>query len=224
MSGLINNFFLNNADQNNVNSISYKLRNKRKEIFLKFILDIPKPIRILDLGGSEYYWRNLNLVNLNDLRILLVNTEFQDVSKYSNIDFLKRDVRDLSDFGDKEFDVVHSNSLIEHISSAADQKKLAEEIVRIGKHYFIQTPNYYFPFEPHFMFPFFQFLPQSKKADMIMKKDLGWYKRETDFRKADELASSVRLLKKKELKKYFKGAKIYCEKYFLFTKSFIVYN
>jgi len=197
MSGMINKFFLKNADQNNVNSISYKLRNKRKELFLKFILDIPKPLRILDLGGSEYFWRNLNLVNLNDLRILLVNTEFQDVSKYSNMDYLERDVRDLSDFGDKEFDVVHSNSLIEHISNADDQKKLAEEIVRIGKHYFIQTPNYYFPFEPHFMFPFFQFLPHKKKVDMIMKKDLGWYNRETDFRKADELASSVRLLKKR---------------------------
>ncbi|MBK8980849.1 MAG: class I SAM-dependent methyltransferase [Ignavibacteria bacterium] len=224
MSGLINDFFLKNADQNNINSISYKLRNKRKELFLKFIIDIPKPLRILDLGGSEYFWRNLNLVNLNDLRILLVNTEFQDVNKYSNMDFLEKDVKDLSEFGDKEFDIVHSNSLIEHISSAGDQKKLAEEIVRIGKHYFIQTPNYFFPFEPHFMFPFFQFLPHKKKVDMIMKKDLGWYKRETDFRKADELASSVRLLKKKELKNYFKGAKIYSEKYFLFTKSFIVYN
>ncbi|MBS1518260.1 MAG: class I SAM-dependent methyltransferase [Bacteroidetes bacterium] len=224
MSGIFREYFLKNADQNNINSISYRLRNKRKEIFLEFISKFERPVRILDLGGSGYFWKNLNLVNLDDLRILLVNTEFQDVEKYSNIEFINKDVRDLSAYGDKEFDLVHSNSLIEHLGKKEEQKKLAEEIQRIGRHYFIQTPNYYFPVEPHFMFPFFQFLPLKSRAGLLMKHNLGWFEKKENISEAEELAKSIRLLKKSELKEFFSGAEIYSEKYFLFTKSFIVYN
>ena len=137
--GFVREYFLRNADQNNVNSISYKLRNKRKILFLEFISNLKRPVKILDLGGSEYFWRNLNLINLDDIQILLVNTEFQNVENFSNINFINKDVKDLSEYSDKEFDVVHSNSLIEHLNTFDEQKKLAAEIQRIGKHYFLQT-------------------------------------------------------------------------------------
>ena len=127
-------------------------------------------------------------------------------------------------FNDGEYDLIYSNSLFEHINNSDEQKKLAEEIKRIGKHYFIQTPNYYFPLEPHFLFPFFQFLPDSLKQKLIMSYDLGWYKKQNDEKKAKELADSVRLLKKSELKEMFPGCKIYYEKYFLLNKSFIIYS
>lgn len=222
--GFVREYFLKNADQNNVNSVSYKLRNRRKILFLEFISNLKRPVKILDLGGSEYFWRNLNLINLNDIQILLLNTEFQDVKNFSNIDFINKDVRDLSEFSDNEFDVVHSNSLIEHLSTYDEQKKLAAEIQRIGKNYFIQTPNYYFPVEPHFLYPFFQFFSKEKKIALIQKKDLGWYKKQENMDKAEALASSIRLMKKSELENIFKNPKIHSEKYFLFTKSFIVYN
>jgi len=222
--GLIREYFLKNADQNNLNSISYKLRNNRKILFLEFISKIKRPVKILDLGGSEYFWRNLNLINLDDIQILLVNTEYQDVENISNINFINKDVRDLSEYSDKEFDVVHSNSLIEHLSTFDEQKKLADEIQRIGRHYFIQTPNYYFPVEPHFLYPFFQFFSLKKKTELIQKKDLGWYMKQENMDDAEALAASIRLMKKSELKNIFKNPKIYSEKYFLFTKSFIVYN
>ncbi|MFZ1323246.1 MAG: class I SAM-dependent methyltransferase [Ignavibacteria bacterium] len=222
--GFVREYFLRNADQNNVNSISYKLRNKRKILFLEFISNLKRPVKILDLGGSEYFWRNLNLINLDDIQILLVNTEFQNVENFSNINFINKDVKDLSEYSDKEFDVVHSNSLIEHLNTFDEQKKLAAEIQRIGKHYFLQTPNYYFPLEPHFLYPFFQFFSHKKKTELIQKKDMGWYKKQENLDDAEALADSIRLMKKSELKNIFKNSKIHSEKYFLFTKSFIVYN
>ncbi|MEM2045934.1 MAG: class I SAM-dependent methyltransferase, partial [Candidatus Bathyarchaeia archaeon] len=48
-------------------------------------------------------------------------------------------------FKDKSFDVVFSNSVIEHVGNYDDQKMCAEEIRRVGKCYFVQTPNFYFP-------------------------------------------------------------------------------
>lgn len=49
-------------------------------------------------------------------------------------------------FKEKEFDLVFSNSVIEHVGGFQDQMKAANEIRRVGKNYFIQTPNKYFLF------------------------------------------------------------------------------
>ena len=33
--------------------------------------------------------------------------------------------------------------------------KMSNQVQRVGKNYFIQTPNYYFSIEPHFVLSFF---------------------------------------------------------------------
>lgn len=224
MFGKLRSYLLHNANQKNENSISKQLREKRLKFFSEFCAKFEKPVNILDLGGSDYHWRNSEFINNKDFHITVLNTENQNTRDLKNFSFLKRDATDLKFFEDKEYDVVYSNSLLEHINKFDEQKKLAEEVVRIGKHYFVQTPNYYFPVEPHFLFPFFQFLPAEKKVSLIRKYDLGWFNKETDAVKASELANSVRLLKESELKKIFPNGKIFCEKYFLLKKSFIVYS
>ncbi len=224
MFGKLRSYLLYNANQNHKDSVSYRLRKKRFEFFSEFCSKLKKPVSILDLGGSDYHWRNSRFRDNKNFHITIVNTEQQNIKDLRNLSFIKKDVRDLTYFDDKEFDLIYSNSLFEHINSFDEQKKLAGEISRIGKHYFIQTPNYYFPIEPHFLFPFFQFLPVSWKTKLIKKYDLGWYKKQKDEDKARELAESVRLLKKGELKQMFPGGKIYSEKYFLLNKSFIIYS
>ena len=224
MLSRLRSYLLSNADQTKENSVSSKQRKKRFGFFLEYCNELKKPLKILDLGGSDYYWKHLDMTGNRDFEILILNNEIQDTDSFSNISFMKKDVRDLGFIKDKEYDLVYSNSLIEHLKSFDEQKKLANEIDRIGKRYFIQTPNYYFPVEPHFLFPFFQFLSVEMKTKWISKHDLGWYKKEPDPFKAKELAESVHLLSEKELKKIFRGCEIYKEKYFLLTKSFIVYR
>ncbi|MDQ3020004.1 MAG: class I SAM-dependent methyltransferase [Bacteroidota bacterium] len=220
----IKSYLLYNANQNNEDSISNKLRKKRLEFFLKFCDHLKKPVTILDLGGSDYHWRNSNFRNNKDYHIMIVNNEVPDIKNFRNICFIKKDVRDLEFFDDKEYDLVYSNSLLEHLNKFEEQKNLAEEIKRIGKHHFIQTPNYYFPLEPHFLFPFFQFLSDKAKTNLLLKYNLGWYGRQDEQSKALELSSSIRLLKKSELKDIFPGSQIYTEKYFFLNKSFTVYS
>ncbi len=141
------------------NFISGRLRRKRNLFFielLKLIQD--KPIHILDVGGRLSYWRNLDLLGNINLKITILNLEKED-NNCSNVESIIGDGRNMDQFDEKDFDVVFSNSVIEHLTSYEDQRLMASEIMRVGKRYFVQTPNYYFPIEPHFFFPCFQFMP-----------------------------------------------------------------
>jgi hypothetical protein len=132
------------------------------------------------------------------------------------------DARDLGRFGDREFDIVFSNSTIEHLGRYDDQKMMASEVVRVGKRYFIQTPNLFFPIEPHFLFPFFQFLPMRLRLFLATNLKLGWYKKFADRGEAKKKIESISLLRKKELGNLFAGSTIKREKILFLTKSFMV--
>jgi len=164
----------------------------------------------------------MNLALPDLVNITLANTDEIPVT-LSNFKYIKCDARDLSIFGDKEFDIVFSNSVIEHVGSFSDQKKMADEIIRTGIRYFVQTPNYYFPIEPHFMFPLFQFLPKSIKCFLAMNFNLGWFKKCRTKNEALILINSVNLLKKGDILKLFPFSKIFKERYLTFVKSFIIY-
>jgi hypothetical protein len=61
-------------------------------------------------------------------------------------------------FEDKAIDIVFSNAVLEHVPQKM-QQAMAREIMRVGKKWFVTTPNYWFPYEMHHKLPFFQFLP-----------------------------------------------------------------
>ncbi len=62
-------------------------------------------------------------------------------------------------FPDKSFEIVFSNAVLEHVVGAGRQEKFAREVMRVGKSWFVTTPNYWFPFESHSYLLFYQFLP-----------------------------------------------------------------
>lgn len=130
----------------------------------------------------------------------------------------------MKQFKDKEFDVVFSNSVIEHVGGWGNQQKMAKEIQRVGKHYFVQTPNYYFPIEPHFLLPIFQFLPVKRKVWLIQHFTLGWRPKTPDYSEAVKMVNSIRLLTKTELFYLFPKSTVLEEKFLGFTKSFILYK
>lgn len=67
-------------------------------------------------------------------------------------------------FADKSFDIVFSNAVIEHITGEGRQEQFAREIRRVGKSWFVTTPNYWFPLESHYHLPFIQFLPRKAQC------------------------------------------------------------
>ena len=120
--------------------------------------------------------------------------------------------------------MVFSNSVIEHVGDFENQMRMAEEIKGVGKRYYVQTPNRHFFIEPHFLFPYFQFLPIQMRMWLVMKFNLGWFKREPNMELAHKLLESITLLSKNELLALFPGSHLYEEKILGLTKSFVVYS
>jgi len=209
------------ADNRNHNSMAAKLRRRRTAFFEKLLAPLNKPIRVLDVGGTESYWKMMGLTDNAEILISLLNLETVDVS-LPNCISIKGDARSL-EFENDSFDVVFSNSVIEHVGSYADQIKMAKEVRRVGKRYFVQTPNKYFPIEPHFVFPFFQFLPFEIRVWLLRNFKLGWFPKTPNETSARRIVQEIRLLDRREFRQLFPDAIIYKEKVFGLTKSFIAY-
>ena len=147
-------------------AISTYFRTKRFA-FIKSLLDKltkgDKKIKILDIGGTEDYWNSMGLNLGNNIEIVLLNLYKIEV-KGPSFTSIEGDACNLEAFANKSFDLVFSNSVIEHLFSKQNQEKMANEVKRVGKNYYIQTPNKFFPIEPHWVLPFFQFLPFGVKV------------------------------------------------------------
>jgi len=52
-------------------------------------------------------------------------------------------------FTDREFDVAHSNAVIEHLGNADAQEEFLREIVRVSSRGMVTTPNKYFYTAPY---------------------------------------------------------------------------
>ena len=210
------------ADNTNQQSLAYQFRFKRFLFFCSLLDQLPKPVSILDIGGTQDYW---NMMGFSDdsIQITLLNLEIQPVSGNSFVS-VKGDATDLSAYADKSFDIVYSNSVIEHLFTNEAQQRMANEVRRVGKNYFIQTPNYYFPIEPHWVFPFFQFLPVNVRVWMTMHLNLGHIGRIEDRVAAARQVEEVRLLTRQQVEKLFPGAKMYDERFLGLTKSLVAYQ
>ena len=206
----------------NKDSLGNQFRNKRFNFFFKKIKKIKKPVTILDVGGKINYWENRNLAGNNDYQITLLNIDLEE-SSYSNIKTIKGNATEMNELEDNSYDLTHSNSVIEHLYDFKNQKKMASEIVRVGKKHLIQTPNKYFFLEPHYLLPFFQFFPNKLKYLILTKTKLSRLKR-WNQKFAKQYIEEIRLLSKKEMKTLFPKSKIYYEKFLGMNKSFTAHN
>jgi hypothetical protein len=207
------------------NSLNQGFRAKRFKFFSDLLqkVDTGKPLRILDVGGEEDYWERMNFLGNANIHITLLNLEKVD-TKNDNFISIKGDATNLSEFKDQEFDIVYSNSVIEHLFSKENQKKMAAEAMRVGKYYYVQTPNYYFPIEPHWLFPGFQYLPFGVRVFLTSNFSLGHYQKAENKEKAVQRVNEVKLLTASEMKALFPDGKMYKEMFFGLTKSVTMYR
>ncbi len=210
------------ADVTRPGSVASSFRRRRFALFQSLIAPLPRPVRILDVGGSPAFWVRVGFTADEGVHILVVNKRREGAVIGPNMRQELGDARQLS-YPDQAFDVVVSNSVIEHVGDFADQARMAQEIRRVGRRYFVQTPNRSFPLEPHFLFPFFQFLPLEVRAWLLSRFQLGWHPRQ-EKSAARETVRSIRLVTAREMRIFFPGAKLYRESVLGLTKGFVAYD
>jgi hypothetical protein len=200
---------------------SHAFRARRMALMFD-MLGISPSTRVLDVGGTLDLWRFAphlpRLIFLNQPR---AGSEVGDGAKVFG-DGLQLP------FADHSFDVVVSNSVIEHVGDRDAQAMFAQEIARVGRSYWVQTPHRWFPMEQHLLAPFLHWLPRSLQRRLLAGRITPW---EWIARPADpereyyisHYLGSIYLLDSKAIRQLFPGCRVIVERVLGWPKSLIAY-
>ena len=177
----------------------------------------------LDVGGYPGFWTSFAPVakRIDCLNIHPVGwTPAPDEAQV--IETLIGDGCAMPEFGNQSYDVVFSNSVIEHVGDWSKQQAFASEIRRVGRKLWVQTPAFECPIEPHYLAPLVHYLPKSVRRRVLRwLTPWGWIARPTKAQ-VDEAVDSIRLLTKREFASLFPDCEILTERSLLvIPKSYI---
>ena len=99
-------------------------------------------------------------------------------------------------FADQAFDIVYSNAVLEHLPSWEAQERFADEVRRVGRAWFVTTPNFWYPIEAHYHLPLWQFLPT--RWQQRLARALG----KTPY-------PPLRLLSRREMRRLFPESRVF---------------
>lgn len=199
------------------NKILPHFRKKRMALFADLLRPTDET-KILDVGGYENCWDFLEAKP----QVTLLNIDTKTDEKKGRFTYVRGDGRKLQ-YPDKSFDIVYSNSVIEHVGTLEDQRSFAREVARVGKNYFVQTPNKGFFIEPHFIAPFIHFLKPSSREKLARHFTLWGLISKPTPEQVKEMVESISLLDKKEMTELFPQGKIASENFVGFSKSLLAY-
>jgi hypothetical protein len=219
------------ADTADPRSLSTRFR-QRRDVRLRNLIKGIAPrsggLRILDLGGSVEYWRRVGLDFLRENRatVAVMNvTTFElkaDGADASLFEAMVGDACDLSQFSDGAFDLVHSNSVIEHVGNWARMKQFAAETRRVGRNYYVQTPYYWFPIEPHYYrAPMIHWMPRPLAARVLTAFPVTYSGKAKSLDAAFGVLDATQLIDRRQFKILFPDAEILAERLAGLTKSLI---
>ena len=189
-------------------------RSKRMKKFIQYF-EVNEFTSILDVGGSLFNW---TLIPQHP-RLIILN-----VNAPKKLDpralWVVADGRQLP-FQNNTFNIVYSNSVIEHLGGRENQALFAKECARVGTRYYIQTPNKWFPIEPHYLAPMIHWLPKSVQPNLIRYFTLrGWLTKPTP-QQCQDLVDELNLLGGDDIHNLFPDATIWRERVGGIPKSLI---
>jgi hypothetical protein len=200
-------------------SLGARARARRWEVFRKAFPDIEN-MAVLDLGGTAEAWRRAPVTPKSVVVLNLTEPGTSDdpaVTPVAGDACDARGVLDAAGLG-QSFDVVFSNSLLEHVGGHAKRLAVAAEVAALAPYHWVQTPNRHFPIEPHWLFPGMQFLPVRLRTKVAEKWPLS-HTPASSFEDARETVLWTELVSVSELRAYFPGSEIFKERMAGLTKS-----
>jgi hypothetical protein len=123
----------------------------------------------------------------------------------------------------QRFDLVFSNSVIEHVGGHERRLRFAESVHKLADAHWVQTPYRYFPVEPHWVAPALQHLPLAVRASLAHR----WPLQHTRAAKREDTLQSLmwtELLDRTQMRHYFPDSVIRAERVAGLTKSLIAFR
>lgn len=195
-----------------------RFRSKRVQLFLNKMA--PSPAwKILDLGGALETWQ---MPGMDAYSATLLNLEATDVpaDMATRITIQVGDATRL-DYPDASFDLVYSNSVIEHVGGYENQKAFAAEARRVAPRLWIQTPAHEFFFEPHYLTPFIHWVRPERRKRLIRWFTVWGWRARPSKELIEDAVETVRLINKSEMMELFPDCEIYEERFLGMTKSYV---
>lgn len=183
-------------------------------------LGVTSATRVLDVGGTLDCWELLPAIP----QVTVLNLPSTKPAASGIRNWVVGDGLRLP-FADESFEIVFSNSVIEHVGDADKQRRFAQEIARVGRCYWVQTPNRWFPIEQHLLTPFIHWLPRSWQKKIVPRWTI-WGELVTvasDQRRffLEHYLNDIRLLDSNQLQDLFPDARIVAERVLGWTKSLV---
>lgn len=192
------------------------LRKRRMNAFMSH-MKVQENTTILDLGGRPMIWDSVyTRLNITILNLPGGGADSNHVSHHSIL-YVDGDGCNVVAYVDQAFDIVFSNSVIEHVGDHEKQVQFAAEVKRLGRSYWVQTPSKYFPLEAHSGMPFWWFYPERLRQYFIA----GWRRKLPDW---TEMIEGTRVLDLNQLQRLFPGSEIKTERLLGIPKSYIAYH
>lgn len=207
-----------------------KLFRSRRAILLRNLIDDlaqkRQRLSILDIGGRVEYWDGIGRKFLRDRNVVItvLNLYQSELSVGGSDGIFELAVGDAChlNYEDNQFDLAHSNSVIEHVETWRNMKSFANETKRVAINYYVQTPYFWFPIDPHFYaFPIFHWLPRPLKARLLNIFPLATAGRIQGVDKSFETVDGAQLLDARQFGFLFSDAQIKFERFFGLPKSMI---
>lgn len=212
-------------DPDNPNSLAQRMRRARARHVVELISRTAAErgrCRIIDLGGEPEYWSLYDraFLEASGVHITLVNPQAFEVAD-PLFTAEEGDACALNAHADQSFDLVHSNSVIEHVGDWPRMEAFAGEARRLAPRYYVQTPYFWFPVEPHFSTLFFHWRSEQSRARALMRRPHGFSEKAGDIGAAMRDVQHARLLDKAQFRFLFPDARHLDEKVAGLTKSLI---
>jgi hypothetical protein len=191
-----------------------RFRRRRMARFLA-LFPLSSRSRVLDVGGTPQTWTSEFGVDAV-FPVTLVNIRSNGGLPSSRFTAVKGDATQLP-FPDNSFDIVFSNSVIEHVGDWERQEAFAREARRVARQLWIQTPARSFPIEAHLLALYIQYLPKKLQHRIARWTPRGLLQPDV----VHEIVDEVRLLTRREMKQLFPDCQIHSERVLGLTKSYI---
>ncbi|WP_030269327.1 SAM-dependent methyltransferase [Streptomyces sp. NRRL B-24484] len=206
------------ADPDRPGSLAHAARARRWTELLRCYPDLAE-MRVLDLGGTPGSWR---AAPLRPAHVVTVNLD-PATARHDEpgLTAVVADACDLpSSLAHERFDLVYSNSLVEHVGGHSRRCRFAETVRGRAAHHWVQTPYRYFPIEPHWVFPGMQFLPFRARVVVSQRWPHGHIRSAGPAQAVADVAE-VELLSATEMRAYFPDSDLWYERFAGLPKSLV---